>query len=37
MAHIRNMAGVTFFKAEWLNMPVGEWVESDVQATVWRA
>ena len=37
MAHIRKMAGVTFFKAEWLSMPVGEWVESDKQATMWRA
>lgn len=37
MAHIRKMAGVTFFKAEWLSMPVSEWVESDKQATVWRA
>ena len=37
MNHIRKMAGVSFRKAEWLNMPVGEWVESDVQATVWRA
>lgn len=35
--HIRKMAGVSFRKAEWLNMPVGEWVESDVQATIWRA
>lgn len=37
MNHIREMAGVSFLKAEWLNMPVGEWVESDKQATVWRA
>ena len=37
MNHVRKMAGVSFRKAEWLNMPVGEWVESDKQATVWRA
>ena len=37
MSHIRKMAGVSFRKAEWLDMPVGEWVESDKQATVWRA
>ena len=37
MAHIRKMAGVTFYMAEWLSMPVGEWVESDMQATLWRA
>lgn len=37
MNHIRKMAGVSFRKAEWLSMPVGEWVESDKQATVWRA
>lgn len=37
MSHIRKMAGVSFRKAEWLNMPVGEWVESDKQATLWRA
>lgn len=36
MNHIRKMAGVSFRKAEWLDMPVGEWVESDKQATVWR-
>lgn len=36
MAHIRNMAGITMLKADWLAMPVGEWVESDVQATMWR-
>lgn len=34
--HIRKMAGVSFRKAEWLDMPVGEWVESDKQATIWR-
>ena len=37
MSHVRKMAGVSFRKAEWLNMLVGEWVESDKQATVWRA
>lgn len=37
MNHIRKMVGVSFRKAEWLSMPVGEWVESDKQATVWRA
>jgi len=37
MNHIRKMAGVSFRKAEWLSMPVGEWVESGKQATVWRA
>ena len=37
MNHIRKMAGVSFRKAEWLSMPVGEWVESDKQATIWRA
>ena len=37
MNHIRKMADVSFRKAEWLDMPVGEWVESDKQATVWRA
>ena len=36
MNHVRKMAGVSFRKAEWLDMPVGEWVESDVQATIWR-
>lgn len=36
MNHIRKMAGVSFRKAEWLSMPVGEWVESEKQATVWR-
>lgn len=36
MNHVRKMAGVSFRKAEWLDMPVGEWVESDKQATVWR-
>lgn len=36
MNHIRKMAGVSFRKAEWLDMPVGEWVESEKQATVWR-
>lgn len=37
MNHIRKMVDVSFRKAEWLSMPVGEWVESDKQATVWRA
>lgn len=37
MNHIRKMAGVSFRKAEWLNMPVGEWVESNKQAMLWRA
>lgn len=37
MNHIRKMAGVSFRKSEWMDMPVGEWVESDKQATVWRA
>lgn len=37
MNHIRKMADVSFRKAEWLSMPVGEWVESDKQVTLWRA
>lgn len=36
MNHIRKMAGVSFRKAEWLSTSVGEWVESDVQADIWR-
>ena len=37
MNHIRKMADVSFRKAEWLSMPVGEWVETDKQANVWGA
>lgn len=37
MNHIRKMAGVSFRKAERLDMPVGEWVESEKQATFWGA
>lgn len=37
MNHVRKMAGISFRKAEWLEMPVGEWVESDKQVTLWRA
>ena len=37
MNHIRKMVDVSFRKAEWLSMPVGEWVESDKQVTLWRA
>lgn len=29
MNHIRKMIGFSYGKAEWLSMPVGEWVESD--------
>ena len=35
MNHIRKMVCVSFRKAEWLSMPVGEWAESYKQATLW--
>lgn len=36
MNHISKMIGFSWSKANWMSMPVGEWVESDVQADIWR-
>jgi hypothetical protein len=36
MNHISKMIGFSYSKADWLSMPVGEWVESDAQVTIWR-